>query len=108
MNNVGELVRARELRLAIYHGGVEPQLRKVSIFRSLQENYYSFDLFKGRLETPSGSLSFTFKWSRTSGLHEEEVRGVRVHEGSVDKTFLTRSSSGQGESCHQHDQKRCT
>lgn len=29
MNNVGELVRARELRLAIYHGGVEPQLRKV-------------------------------------------------------------------------------
>lgn len=29
MNNVGELVRARELRLAIYHGGVESQLRKV-------------------------------------------------------------------------------
>ena len=29
MNNIGELVRARELRLAIYHGGVEPQLRKV-------------------------------------------------------------------------------
>ena len=29
MNNVGELVRARELRLAIYYGGVEPQLRKV-------------------------------------------------------------------------------
>jgi len=29
MNNVGELVHARELRLAIYHGGVEPQLRKV-------------------------------------------------------------------------------
>ena len=29
MNNVGELIRARELRLAIYNGGIEPQLRKV-------------------------------------------------------------------------------
>lgn len=29
LDNVGELVRPRELRLVIYHGGVEPQLRKV-------------------------------------------------------------------------------
>ena len=29
MNNVGEVIRARELRLAVYHGGVEPALRKV-------------------------------------------------------------------------------
>ena len=29
MDNVGELVRPRELRLVVYRGGVEPQLRKV-------------------------------------------------------------------------------
>ena len=29
LDNVGELVRPRELRLVVYRGGVEPQLRKV-------------------------------------------------------------------------------
>ena len=29
LDNVGELVRPRELRIEIYKGGVEPQLRKV-------------------------------------------------------------------------------
>merc|ERR1719412_1142711 len=29
LDNVGELVRPRELRIVVYKGGVEPQLRKV-------------------------------------------------------------------------------
>ena len=29
MDNVGELVRPRELRIVVYKGGVEPALRKV-------------------------------------------------------------------------------
>ena len=30
LNKVGEVVKPREFRLAVYQGGVEPQLRKVS------------------------------------------------------------------------------
>lgn len=79
LNSQGQLTRPEELRLRIYHGGVEPSLRKVEL-RLFPKFMYSVAFLSSCILFPIiGSVALPFKrvprWpdrAGTDGLHEEK------------------------------------